>query len=49
MTAVVAISYFWSEWFSFFIYKSPQYFVPNFESFDLLIQEKIKMNFHDNG
>ena len=35
--------------FVFFIYKSPQCFLPNFKSIGLSVQKKLKIDFQDGG
>ena len=45
VTAMAAILYFWSKWFSFLIYLSPWWFLPSFKSVGLLVQEKRKIDF----
>ena len=46
----MAILDFQSELFLlFFTYKSPGYFLPSFESSDLLVQEMFKIDFQDGS
>ena len=48
MAAMAAIWDFLSQLFEpFFIYKSPRYFLPSFESIGLSVQKKGKIDFQD--
>ena len=49
MTAILNISNRNDFNYLFFIYKSPRYFIPSFESVGFLVQEEFKTDFQDGG